>query len=96
MHKDELIQMHTLLFQIKNYLEQNGTPGDQFDEYRRIGVSPIHVHRSKHEHKKAIFVLGKELAGLMSPSEFSNPGRVSNRLNTYVRHMERANFGRAQ
>lgn len=95
MHKDELIQMHTLLFQIKSYLEQAGTPTENFDEYKRMGVSPIHVHRSKHEHKKAIFVLGKELAGLMAPHEFSNPGRVSNRLSEYVRHMERQNLGRA-
>ena len=95
MHKDELIQMHTLLFQIKNYLEQNGAPNEHFDEYKKIGVSPIHVHRSKHEHKKAIFILGKELAGLMSPSEFSNQGRVSGRLAQYVRVMERQNIGRA-
>ncbi|HEX2022868.1 MAG TPA: UPF0058 family protein, partial [Candidatus Thermoplasmatota archaeon] len=62
MQKDELIQMHTLLCQVKNHLQSTGVAGaESFAEYEGLGISPVHVHRSKGDHKKAIFLLGKEL-----------------------------------
>ncbi len=92
MHKDELIQMHTLLCQIKDYVEtQQVTEKDEgpFRQYEDLGISPIHVHRSKSDHKKAIFVLGKVLAEYISNSDTSEPARVGNRLNNIVSRMER-------
>ncbi|HWG89650.1 MAG TPA: UPF0058 family protein [Candidatus Thermoplasmatota archaeon] len=90
MHKDELIQMHTLLCQIKNYVEtQSVGQGELFPEYNKMKVSPIHVHRSKGEHKKAIFVLGKELAEVLSSGELSGPGRLHNRLGSMLQRMEK-------
>ncbi len=90
MHKDELIQMHTLLCEIKTHLEQHGVTGPEaFLEYREMGVSPIHVHRSKSEHKRAIFTLGKELADIISDGEYSGPARISHRMETILSKMER-------
>jgi len=43
------------------------------------------VHRSKAEHKHAIFILGQEIASVMSHDEFSGAGR------TQVRMQELAN-----
>mgnify|MGYP003301184342 CR=1 FL=1 len=81
MQKDELIQMHTLLCQIKNHLQQTGVAGgDSFEEYEGLGISPVHVHRSKGEHKRAIFLLGKELATFASHGELSGPALVGNRF----------------
>lgn len=81
MQKDELIQMHTLLCQIKNHLQSTGVaPRTSFSEYEGLGISPVHVHRSKGDHKKAIFMLGKELAHFASPGEFSAPALVGNRF----------------
>ena len=88
MHKDELIQMHTLLCQLKGYFEARGQGNGHFMQYSKMSVSPIHVHKSKSEHKKAIFVLGKELAELISSDEFSGPGRMSHRLDAFAHRMD--------
>ena len=81
MQKDELIQMHTLLCQIKNHLQQTGVAGDgSFVEYEGLGISPVHVHRSKGEHKRAIFMLGTELARFAARGELSAPALVGNRF----------------
>ncbi|MCA1813072.1 MAG: UPF0058 family protein [Halobacteriales archaeon] len=90
MHKDELIQMHTLLCQIKNHIETGaGNQADSwFNEYRTMGISPIHVHRSKAEHKKAIFVLGKEISGYLAQGEYSGAGRMSARLADMINKMD--------
>ncbi|MDX1611082.1 MAG: UPF0058 family protein [Candidatus Thermoplasmatota archaeon] len=89
MHKNELIQLHTLLCQIKNHFEEDVAGEPIFRDYESVGVQPTHVHRSKSDHKRAIFVLGKELAGLMSDDEFSGPARVSNRLEKFASKLER-------
>jgi hypothetical protein len=73
-----LIQLHTLMVQMKKFFEENGA--GEFSQYQNLGISPIHVHRSKAEHKHAIFVLGKEIATIMAHDEFSGPGRTSVRL----------------
>ena len=88
MHKDELIQMHTLLCQLKNHFELAERDAS-FGEYERLGVTPLHVHRSKRDHKRAIFVLGKELAAALSSGDFSNPELVSHRFQSLALKTER-------
>lgn len=91
MQKDELIQMHTLLCQIKNHLQSVGVAGGEaFAEYEGLGISPVHVHRSKGEHKRAIFLLGKELAHFAASGEFSGPALVGNRFAALATNRERA------
>lgn len=66
MHKDELIQLHTLLCKMKSHFEAQGyAPAERFAEYQQFGVAPQHIHKSKMQHKKAVFLLGKELADLV-------------------------------
>jgi len=79
MHKDELIHIHSLLVQIRTLVNENGYTTD-FNEYDSLNITPLHIHRSKAEHKHAIFILGKELATSISSSEFSGPARVSLRM----------------
>jgi len=86
-HKNELIQLHTLLAQIKHHVE-DASEKTTFDEYENVGVQPTHVHRSKSDHKKAIFTLGKELASSLSTDEFSGPAQVSNRLEEMAGSLE--------
>lgn len=91
MHKDELIQMHTLLCQIKNYIETSSTTGaTAFTDYKSMNISPIHVHRSKTEHKRAIFTLGKEIAHYLSQGEENGAMRMSHRLTDMLHKMETA------
>ncbi len=63
MKKEELVHLHLLLAQLKKYCEENGL-GCNFERYNELGISPFQVHRSKEEHKQAVFVLGTELASL--------------------------------
>jgi len=66
--------------QMKKYFEENGSDNG-FNIYDNLGISPVHVHRSKAEHKHAIFVLGGEIASVISDDEFSGTGRTSVRMN---------------
>lgn len=82
MHKDELIHLHSLLVEIKKYFEgEEELDDDVFQDYDELGTSPVHIHKSKSEHKHAIFVLGEELAERMADDEFSETGRVEQRMN---------------
>lgn len=79
MHKDELIQLHTLMAQIKRHFEHMGI-NESFDGYDSLSISPLHVHRSKAEHKHAIFVLGNDIAASLSQDDISGIGRTSERM----------------
>ena len=61
MHKDELIYLHSVLLQLRIFFEEMGIQAD-FDRYDEMNISPVHIHRSKSEHKRAIFLLGEALA----------------------------------
>ena len=81
MHKDELLELHEQLVRIKNYFQaREGEDEDAFAAYDELDVDPDHVHKSKSEHKHAVFVLGNALADAMSEDEFSNAGRISKRM----------------
>ena len=73
-----MIQLHTLMVQMKKFFEDKGK--GEFSQYQSLQISPIHVHRSKAEHKHAIFVLGREIANIMARDEFSGAGRTSVRM----------------
>jgi hypothetical protein len=63
MHKDELLQLHSLLCQVKRFFEDSDIPmAEVFDEYENMEVSPQHIHKSKTDHKRAVFMLGKGLS----------------------------------
>ena len=79
LHKEELILLHQMLVEIKDYFEQIN-PGLKFSQYYALKIDPSQLHRSKMEHKYAIFVLGTELANAMRDVEFSASGRISARM----------------
>ncbi|MFH5798357.1 UPF0058 family protein [Haladaptatus sp. DYF46] len=81
MHKDELLELHEQMVTIMEYFrEQDGVPTGAFDAYDQLDVDPSHVHKSKSEHKHAVFVLGNSLADVMSEDEFSEAGRIGKRM----------------
>jgi hypothetical protein len=69
MKKEELVHLHMLLAQLKKYCEQQGL-GCDFSKYNELEITPFQVHRSKDEHKHAIFVLGTELASMAARGNF--------------------------
>ncbi len=81
MHKDELLELHRQMVIIKDYFaNREDISSDTFETYEMLDVRPSHVHKSKSEHKHAVFVLGNSLAEAMSEDEFSNAGRLSKRM----------------
>jgi hypothetical protein len=79
MQKDELISLHQILFDLKEYLETLN-PDLKFPQYNALKINPGQQHKSKLEHKYAIFVLGTELANATKDMEFSSSGRISARM----------------
>jgi hypothetical protein len=66
------------MVQMKMFFERSRNV--EFLQYQSLQISPIHVHRSKAEHKHAIFILGQEIASVMAIDEFSGQGRTQVRM----------------
>lgn len=79
MHKEELISLHQILFDLKEYLE-SVNPDLKFPQYAALKIHPSQHHKSKQEHKYAIFVLGTDLANATRDVEFSSSSRISARM----------------
>ena len=67
MRKEELVHIHMLLVQFKKYCEENSLISD-LRNYDELRISPFEVHRSKEEHKRAIFILCTELVASLNES----------------------------
>ncbi len=81
MHKDELLELHDRMVTIMEAFEDfDDVDDDLFEPYHQLSVDPSHVHKSKSEHKHAVFVLGNALATAMSEDEFSSAGRIGKRM----------------
>ena len=81
MHKDELLQLHSLLCQMKRYFEDSGLPvNGEFVEYDGLNCSPQHIHKSKTDHKRAVFYLGKGLAEVIMQGNPDHQARLRERF----------------
>ncbi|MBI5253129.1 MAG: UPF0058 family protein [Euryarchaeota archaeon] len=80
MYKDELIHLHQLLIYLMKFLIDNGVSKSFFEEYTNLGISPHHIHRTKAEHKYAIFVLASGISNVLAENNEIIPRSVANRL----------------
>ena len=82
MQKDELIQLHTFLLQLKTHLEyiieNNGL--NEFLSYEKLNITPYQVYKSKREHKLAVFTLSRGIADMLSNNDCPGLEKISNRL----------------
>jgi hypothetical protein len=78
-HKEELIELHQMLFDVKSYLEAIN-PNLKFSQYMALKITPSQQHKSKMEHKYAIFVLGAEIANAMKDVDYTSSSRISTRM----------------
>jgi len=88
MHKEELIALHQFMFSIKENIE-NENPDISFEQYNALKINPNQVHKSKMEHKHAIFVLGEEIAEAMKEVEPSASKRIAARMSELARRTEK-------
>jgi hypothetical protein len=81
MHKEELLELHEQMVSVmEHFRHMEGIDGSLFEPYDELDVTPQDVHKSKSEHKHAVFVLGQGLAEALSEDEFSNAGRIGKRM----------------
>lgn len=62
MHKEEIVLLHMTLYHIKRLFENAGIANGHFKNYDEFGIQPIHIHKSKSDHKKAILMLCKGIS----------------------------------
>jgi hypothetical protein len=79
MHKEELISLHKMLYEVKDYFEEVN-PDLKFSQYDSLKITPSQMHKSKLEHKYAIFVLGNEIANAMKDVDYTSSSRISARM----------------
>ena len=69
MKKQELIHLHGLLAEVGNYYERVSARELDLEEYEQKGVRPTSIHKSKTDHKDAVFALAKGITGTMEQAE---------------------------
>jgi hypothetical protein len=57
MKKQELIHLHGLLAEVRYKYEQKSGAEVEPEEYDGLGCRPTSIHKSKTDHKKAVFAL---------------------------------------
>lgn len=58
MRQDELMNLHALLREIRRDMERQGdTSADAFAAYDYQHTRPMHLHRQKRDHKRAVRLL---------------------------------------
>jgi len=69
MKKQELIHLHGLLAQVQNHYEAESGSEVDHDEYAELGVKPTSIHKSKTDHKAAVFAIAKGITSEMKTEE---------------------------
>ncbi|WP_327052425.1 UPF0058 family protein [Halomicrococcus gelatinilyticus] len=69
MKKQELIHLHGLLAEVGNHYEETNDESITLDEYNSLGVRPTSIHKSKTDHKAAVFALSKAITSSMEATE---------------------------
>ncbi len=88
MHKEEIVLLHLTLFHVKRLFENAGIANGHFDVYDKLGVQPVHIHKSKSDHKKAILLLCKGISEVFkeyNPDELIENPKVRETLEAIVR-----------
>ncbi len=68
MKKQELIHLHGLLAEVRTQCEM--WEGEfELTEYESLGIKPTSIHKSKTDHKTAVFKLAKGITSSMAEAE---------------------------
>ncbi len=69
MKKQELIHLHGLLAQVQNHYEEQTGGTIDHEDYTALGVQPTSIHKSKTDHKAAVFALANDITTEMETEE---------------------------
>ncbi|KAB7512497.1 metal-binding protein [Halosegnis rubeus] len=73
MKKQELIHLHGLLAEVRTHYEELSNTTIEHDDYASLGVRPTSIHKSKTDHKQAVFALADELTDGMEDEQTQQP-----------------------
>ena len=65
MKKQELIHLHGLLAEVSSHYEARHETDLPLGEYESLGVRPTSIHKSKTDHKEAVFSLAGGITDAM-------------------------------
>ncbi|KZX17550.1 UPF0058 family protein [Methanobrevibacter filiformis] len=86
MYKDEMIQIHQFLVYVLKHLEEYENIHIACNEYKSLNIHPHHIHKTKAEHKHAIFVLSNLISKMIGQESIDSlPVNVSNSLSDLVK-----------
>ena len=85
MQKDEIIQLHMFLLQLRTQLVNMAEKDNSqaFLSYDEMNLFPQQVHRTKDEHELAVFELSKGIANLLQENDYS----ISHQINDSLERM---------
>ena len=85
-----MIQLHQFLVYVLKFLSDNDQITNDCSEYISLKISPHHIHKTKAEHKHAIFVLCKIISEVIADKDnHSIPDNVQNSLADLVTRSEK-------
>ena len=89
MYKDELIQLHQFLVFVLKYLDEEYEVKEECKEYLCLNISPHHIHRTKAEHKHAVFVLSAAISEIIAKNNDGTSSNVPNGLAELVKRSKK-------
>ncbi len=69
MKKQELIHLHGLLAEVSNQCAEWNDCQIDLEEYESLGIRPTSIHKSKTDHKAAVFALAGGITTNMREGE---------------------------
>jgi len=69
MKKQELIHLHGLLAEVSNHCEMADDVTIDLEEYHELGVKPTSIHKSKTDHKDAVFAIATGITSHLDADE---------------------------
>jgi hypothetical protein len=69
MKKQELIHLHGLLAEVRKHHEARTGTSVEYESYDSLGVRPTSIHKSKTDHKAAVFALAEGITADMRRAE---------------------------
>ncbi|MFB6216607.1 MAG: UPF0058 family protein [Candidatus Aenigmatarchaeota archaeon] len=69
MRKQAWIHLHGLMSEIANYYEERTGENIDLGDYEELGVRPTSIHKTKADHKTAVFSLAHSITDTMDKPE---------------------------
>ena len=74
MQKKELIHIHALLYQVRQYVTENeNIPVEMHSTYDALDVRPSSIHKQKQNHYEAITTLGGSIERSLEQADTDKP-----------------------